>query len=416
MQKKVWLVLSLLLLVFTLACGLFSPIRMAIHGLASSTPAPEQNANLGIQITAYPADISKPESTPTMILPTAGPTVVGGYAGYYLTIIDQTADTPARLSLFDYRSNEIKALWTFPAVQDKLFYGLFPSPQNDLLLITECIDLGYCDLYTWGLKDQAAKKITQRQIKVNTHRLQWFPDGTAIFLPQPGNSVSKSSVDIIRLSDGNIEEREFQFNFDAWLSPDGTKILYMSQGDLSVMDIDGKNQETILSNKDVGQFSWFPDGKRIWFNLYEGNKAGATIYVLNLETGEQTKLTGKKGGYFYGVVISPDEKYLLFRLSTPGISNDPATNNLLWIVPSDGSREAVKIGFSSQDDFGDFASNYRFSPDGTMILFNGFPPDRRNGQPGDYSVRLDGSNITPLDPSFSGFLLKKVFWINTPLQ
>jgi Tol biopolymer transport system component len=416
MRKSGVLLASLLMLVFTLACGLSAPTGNGTAAPEDPTRSPGQSSTPEIQLAPAASDTPRPTATSTVVLPTAGPTVTGGFAGYYLAIVDPSAGQPAHLSLFDYRSNEIKVLWTLPEMPENSYFELFPSPKNDIALISACNDLNYCDLYTWGIQDQTVQQVTNRSIDISARRLQWFPDETRLFFTWPGNSVSKSSYTILHLANGTVEEKEFQFAGDAWLSPDGTKILYADQQDLLTVGLDGKNPIKILADADAEQYSWFPDGKRIWFNVYEGNEAGATMYVLDLETGERVKLAGKKGGYFFGVVISPDQKYALFRLSTPGISNDPATNNLLWIVPTDGSQEAIKIGFSAQDDFSDFASNYRFSPDGTAVLFQGSPLVRGTGKPGNYSIRPDGSDLTQLDPALSSFLLKNAFWMHTPGQ
>lgn len=94
------------------------------------------------------------------------------------------------------------------------------------------------------------------------------------------------------LGDGNKDNRYAQY------SPEGTKIVLWSSGNLWSMDTVGSNLRQISSQGvDVSfgsPFSWSPDGKKIVYTVYRpdnwGNENGV-IWVFDFVTGEKTQIT-----------------------------------------------------------------------------------------------------------------------------
>jgi len=103
------------------------------------------------------------------------------------------------------------------------------------------------------------------------------------------------------------------------LSPDGSRVLYGTQGDdwgeddtcqLWMIAADGSNQRRIASARWIPSATWHPSGTHIAFNTWEENEMGpGRLFVVNLETGEQQEVTLPEG--IAGMMVqqwSPDGK------------------------------------------------------------------------------------------------------------
>ncbi|RLE35261.1 hypothetical protein DRJ58_00375 [Candidatus Acetothermia bacterium] len=79
------------------------------------------------------------------------------------------------------------------------------------------------------------------------------------------------------------------------LSPDGTKLVYLDQGEDSyeifLLDLTTGEEKQLTDNSYNEMYlSWSPDGKRIAFMAAQ-EKNNLDIFVLDVETGEITRLT-----------------------------------------------------------------------------------------------------------------------------
>ncbi|MHB8777105.1 MAG: hypothetical protein ACYC6R_04990 [Anaerolineales bacterium] len=115
-----------------------------------------------------------------------------------------------------------------------------------------------------------------------------------------------------------------------------------------------------------------PDGKSVVYaafrepNIYE-------IYEVDIATGSVKQLTDRLGNV-NGPEISPDDKIIVFKLST-------ANSNQLWLMDRDGSDQRRIPNVSGWDP--------TWSPDGKTILF----ASDMEGAIELFSIRVDGSEL-----------------------
>lgn len=143
------------------------------------------------------------------------------------------------------------------------------------------------------------------------------------------------------------------------MSPDGTRIAFVRDNDIYVMNADGSAEQKIVSNPHVDEFpQWSPDGTTIAFDHYaskaptdSGFSENSSIMVVPATGGGPTTLT--QGGTAGEPTYSPDGTQIAFR-----------RDNGIWVMDADGSHvHSVAPGAGVVDD-------PRWSPDGTKIAFS----------------------------------------------
>ena len=90
----------------------------------------------------------------------------------------------------------------------------------------------------------------------------------------------------LKSSDVTCLTSENQEEFYPSFSPDGKKILFVSEDELYLMDTEGKNRTKLTNDKTEKKDPTFsPDGKKIVFCAKQKQKEGRyfEIYLLNLE-------------------------------------------------------------------------------------------------------------------------------------
>ncbi len=129
----------------------------------------------------------------------------------------------------------------------------------------------------------------------------WSPDGSRIVF------VSNRQVHTMDPDGGNVINLQALARFSQprpVFSPDGTKIAFASIGppdffgDVFVMNADGSGVPDQLTHsgarpKLAGRYPvWSPDGKRIAFQGFDQTvREGVAVYLMDLETRKATKLT-----------------------------------------------------------------------------------------------------------------------------
>ena len=95
------------------------------------------------------------------------------------------------------------------------------------------------------------------------------------------------------------------------LSPDGKRVLFEAMNQLWVMDIGGKPKQLTNDKYYKEDPAWSPDGKRI---AYSSDKAGTEdIYVLDLATTQEKRVTSAADSAEVSVAWSPNGKMLAFQ-------------------------------------------------------------------------------------------------------
>jgi Tol biopolymer transport system component len=208
---------------------------------------------------------------------------------------------------------------------------------------------------------------------------------------QPGIIVMKSDAAEKKLL---IPDPNAQLFTTSW-SPGGDKIAFFSNR-LSDSDILNKYQipyhfplyeinvasgkEKRLLNIPVSSFRWSPDGKQMLFiSSYEDpGRAKSAVYILNLQTGEQRRVTSFGQGC--SAIWSPDGTQLAFSMG-----ND--TSSDVYTVSFDG--QSTRCLTDSKSVY----ARPAWSPDGKTIAYLAMNPlGLKNVEVGIYVVNPDGTN------------------------
>lgn len=144
----------------------------------------------------------------------------------------------------------------------------------------------------------------------------WSPDGQWITFssPEPKNLIK------IRTDGSKKEQLTFDNNVDDWFSswsPDGSRIAFMHDYNLYIMNSDGSNQTQAI-NGFVRNLAWSPDGSKIAFergaSANDSNHyANMDIWVVDLNSGDTRNLTNTPGVYDGNPSWSPDSTRIVFE-------------------------------------------------------------------------------------------------------
>ena len=150
---------------------------------------------------------------------------------------------------------------------------------------------------------------------------------------------------------------------------------------LQVADADGFNPRVIRrSMRPLMSPAWSPDGRRIAYVSFEGNRSA--IYIQDVATGEREKVS-ERAGINGAPAWSPDGRRLALTLSESG---DPEIHVLEL-----ASRRLTRLTFDRGID-----TEPSWTPDGRAIVFT----SDRSGAPQLYQVPVSGGRATRL--SFDG--------------
>ena len=158
------------------------------------------------------------------------------------------------------------------------------------------------------------------------NRLRVSPDGTKMVFYRGG--VSQLVVadlgdpeGVVLVNSADVDNGGLATWVRPQLSPDGSTVLYGTQGDdwgeddtcqLWLIAADGSNQRRIVSARWIPTAVWHPSGTHIVYNTWEEDEMGPSrLYVVNVESGEQDEIALPSG--LDGMMIhqwSPDGKWI----------------------------------------------------------------------------------------------------------
>lgn len=143
----------------------------------------------------------------------------------------------------------------------------------------------------------------------------------------------------------------------AW-SPDRTRIAYVSDSGLTIMNADASNRRTIFG--DASYPSWSPDGRRIVFHRTSG------LWTIQADGSGLGQLNAPVGASFPS--WSADGQHIAFDLLFGGIA----------VIKADGTglRQLVP------PDSASYAGQPAWSPDGSMLAFQRVTAADTGSQPG----------------------------------
>lgn len=214
--------------------------------------------------------------------------------------------------------------------------------------------------------------------QVPTHPLYGKSNGViAFFSDRDGNTEiytinlndNESIRNPLRLTTSSVGEKA------PAISPDGTRIAFMSDMDIYVMDIDGTDRQRLTNTPAYDSHpGWSPDGTRIVFiSERDGNRE---IYTMNVDGTNIQRLTNDPADDMRPN-WSPNGTQILFNSERDG-------NWEIYVMDVNGSNVRRLTETSKWELFP------QWSPDGTQIAYTLATPNRWDQKI--YVMNADGTN------------------------
>jgi len=160
------------------------------------------------------------------------------------------------------------------------------------------------------------------------------------------------------------------------------------------IDIDGKNLRKITNYKldysYLGGVKFSPDGKKILFQRDRDWQQGATLFIMNIATGETKDILTGKLPNGAEADWSPDGKKITFV----HIDKDGFRNIYLLNLDTGGIKQLTHF---SREYYGQ-AYHPSYSPWGDQICFALSARDKNAGSE-IFAINVDGSNLIRLTPA-----------------
>jgi len=236
-------------------------------------------------------------------------------------------------------------------------------------------------------------------------KLAISPDGTKILFVSDGGGFTTSQIWVVNADGENLEnltsDPQRFHEFPSW-SPDGSQIAYHSyvqggEGDIFIMNADGSGKINV-TNSTTGEWwpDWSPNGNTIAFHVIE---TGIPSYIstINVDGTSRSILLQGEETSFANPSWSPDGSKIAFRSNLE--------SEISWeicVADADGSNG------NCLTDLRDNEVTHRFpgwSPDGSQLVFDSNRDESLNSYDV-FVINADGSglkNITDDNESSSYF-------------
>ncbi len=173
--------------------------------------------------------------------------------------------------------------------------SLITDPQSDVnnkIVFVEEINNQY-DILVINADGSSPENLTNSS--ENETSPQYTPDGTKIIYMRNGDIFSMDSDGTNRINLTN----NTSFDYDFSISPNSKTIVYLStlsyngpESDIYLMNIDGRNQVRITNTQNPkSKPKFFPDGAKIIYTSYDTLNAISSLYSIKLDGTENKLLT-----------------------------------------------------------------------------------------------------------------------------
>jgi len=163
-----------------------------------------------------------------------------------------------------------------------------------------------------------------------------------------------------------------------------TRIAYVNNGTLQIVDSDGARTRTITTGKGALSPAWSPNGEAVVFTVLGNN--GTQVQELDVRTGRIRRISQIRAGLNITPIYQPDGSGILYAQGT-GNGTD-----LIFASMDSSPPKRITVGRGTDN------TSPSYSPDGRQIAFI----SGKSGQPQVYIMDADGSNIQLLTPYTPG--------------
>jgi len=163
-----------------------------------------------------------------------------------------------------------------------------------------------------------------------------------------------------------------------------TRIAYVNNGTLQIVDSDGQRTRTITTGKGALSPAWSPTGEAVVYTVLGNN--GTQVEELDVRTGRTRRISQIRAGLNITPIYQPDGSGILYAQGT-GNGTD-----LIFASLDSSAPRRITVGKGTDN------TSPSYSPDGHQIAFI----SGKSGQPQVYIMDADGSNIQLLTPYTAG--------------
>ena len=163
-----------------------------------------------------------------------------------------------------------------------------------------------------------------------------------------------------------------------------TRIAYVNNGTLQIVDSDGARTRTITTGKGALSPAWSPNGESVVFTVLGNN--GTQVQELDVRTGRIRRISQIRAGLNITPIYQPDGSGILYAQGT-GNGTD-----LIFASMDSSPPKRITVGRGTDN------TSPSYSPDGRQIAFI----SGKSGQPQVYIMDADGSNVQLLTPYTPG--------------